>query len=131
MSSIVEVIENAGVDFVGGTNDKIIELAEKELSFKFPDSYKEILKKFGVISIGSHEIFGLGVDGYLNVVEATRSERKRYPQVLEQFIIIQNLSMEGALILLNCNGEVFEFNNGNTKLISKSLLQYIQEEIIS
>jgi hypothetical protein len=131
MNSIVDLIKNTECEFVGGTTDKVIEEAQQELKFQFPDSYREILTNFGIISIGSHEIYGLGVEGYLNVVQATQLERKRYPDLLEKYIVIQNLSIEGFLILLNGDGEVFECNNGKIKVISKSLMQYVQEEIVS
>jgi hypothetical protein len=131
MSNIVDVIKSAGANFVGGASNEMIEQAERKLNFKFPKEYKELVESLGVVSIGSQEIFGLGVEGYLNVVETTLEERKQYPELLDNYIVIQNLSMEGVLILLDDRGEVFEFHNGKTKMITQSLVGYLKEEVIS
>lgn len=131
MSKIVDTIKGIESEYIGSVSMEVIEEAQRELNFQFPEEYKELLKNFGVISIGSHEIFGLGVDNYLNVIVATKSERNRYPNLLEKYIVIENFSMEGILILLNNDGEVYEFYNGKTKLITESLVQYLTEEIIS
>lgn len=131
MSKIVDTIKGIESEYIGSVSMEVIEEAQRELNFQFPEEYKEILKNFGVISIGSHEIFGLGVENYLNVIVATKSERNRYPNLLEKYIVIENFSMEGILILLNNDGEVYEFYNGKIKLITESLVQYLTEEIIS
>jgi hypothetical protein len=81
------------------------------------------------MSMGAHEIFGLGVDGYMNVVEATQSERSRYPGALDQCIVIENLSIESILIVINQEGQVFEFRNNDFQPIADSFVQYVESLI--
>ncbi|CAM2895728.1 SMI1/KNR4 family protein [Hathewaya histolytica] len=46
-------------DDIGGCSYKLIEMAEKRLNMKFPKSYTDFLLKFGALSFGSEEIYGI------------------------------------------------------------------------
>ena len=61
---------------LSGCKTNQIKAAQKKLDLEFPDEYIEYVKEYGVISFYGTEWTGLNVEGYLNVVDATESERK-------------------------------------------------------
>ena len=77
MKTIIDEIARHYKVYTGtGVSDEVIASAEQQLGVTFSSQYKAYLKEYGVLSFASHEITGLGVIGYLNVVEATEAERK-------------------------------------------------------
>lgn len=114
----------------GGVSLSEVEDAEKELATNFPDEYKALLTEYGAISVGTNEIAALGVNGYLNVVELTKEERKLSGNnKLNDYIVIQTLGSEGILIVLDSSGRVFEYANGDFKQIYKDFFSYLKMEI--
>ena len=107
MSNIIEKLNGIkNLEKVGGCSASQIELAEKELNISFPNEYIEFLKEFGTIRFSSKEWFGLNVNGYLNVVEATKQERsvnKNFP--LDSFVL-EDLGIDAKLIIVNEKGQV-------------------------
>ncbi|OCS92494.1 SMI1/KNR4 family protein [Caryophanon latum] len=125
-----QLFQNKKVLFTGGVELSEVEKAEKELSVSFPEDYKELLIEYGAISVGSHEISALGVEGDLNVVELTKEEREFAPNnELQEYIVIQNLGIEGLLIVLDSEGNVYEYVNGKFKKIYKDFYSYLKMEI--
>ena len=117
-----KIILNGGI-FKGRISIKEIEKAEKEINFKFPKEYKEFLEEFGYLCIGSNEIYGLGVEGYLNVVIATKDEN------IKGYIVVQNEGT-GYLILLNEEGEIFEYVDSVVKKIYDNFYEYLLNEVL-
>ncbi|MGL4934708.1 MAG: SMI1/KNR4 family protein [Cetobacterium sp.] len=117
-----KIILNGGI-YKGRMSITEVEKAEKELNFKFPQKYKEFLEEFGYLCIGSNEIYGLGIEGYLNVVVATKDEN------VKNYIVIQNEGT-GYLILLNEIGEVFEYINSTVKKIYNNFDEYLLSEVL-
>lgn len=69
------------LDDLGGVNIDVISKAEKKLSVQFPKEYCEFLSKFGTMTFGATEIYGLLNDCHENqgapdVVWVTLEERK-------------------------------------------------------
>ena len=64
----ISLIEENGdiTDDIGGCSLKLIETAEEKLSLKFPTSYKEFLMKFGALSFGAEEIYGIVKEDFEN-----------------------------------------------------------------
>lgn len=125
------LFENKKVFSTGGVSTSEVESAEKELGTIFPEEYKELLVQYGAISVGTHEIAALGVEGYLNVVQLTKEERQLAPNNdLEIYIVIQNIGSEGLLIVLDSEGNVYEYANGEFKLIYKDFYSYLKMEIV-
>jgi hypothetical protein len=114
----------------GGVEPSIIEQAEKELNFKMPKDYKELLMSYGAISIGSHEIAALGVEGYLNVVTLTNQERLRANGGLDNYLVLENLATEGLLIVLDDSGAVYEYRNDSAERLFTDLKSYLKEEVL-
>lgn len=125
MKKIVDVISmNDSLEYIGGCSELDIENAEKLLNVKFPDTYKEILRKFGVITFGSHEWFGLNISGYLNVIESTLAERKINDLFPSDCFVLENLGIDGLMILIDSYEIVYEWNGSQKKKINDSLLKY-------
>lgn len=125
-----QLFENKNVFSTGGVSVSEVEKAEKELAVSFPEEYKELLVEYGAISVGTHEIAALGVEGYLNVVNLTIEERQLAPNNdLEEYIIIQNIGSEGMLIVLDSEGTVYEYATGELKQIYKDFYSYLKMEI--
>lgn len=118
---------NKGI-YKGEILDSIIIESEKELNIKYPEEYREFLKTYGYLVIGSNEIFGLGIQGHLNVVNNTLDEIKNNEN-LNNFIVIQNEGI-GYLILLNSKGEIFEYSNDIFTKIYDSFYDYLLTEIL-
>lgn len=123
--SFIDEIKNSDVDTFEGVSAEEITAAEQQLGMEFPKTYREILAEFGNLEIGSDEIFGLGVEGYLNVVETTLEERELAKGELDQYIVIQNLGIDGILIVVDENDNVFEYKSGEFKNLLSSTAEYI------
>ncbi|MDI2587623.1 SMI1/KNR4 family protein [Psychrobacillus sp. NEAU-3TGS] len=128
--SFIEKIRNSDSEVFDGVNEEEILAAEQQLGIKFPKTYREILAEFGSLEIGSEEIFGLGVEGYLNVVETTLEERKLAKGELDKYIVIQNLAIDGLLIVVDENDNVYEYANGNFKNLLSSTAEYIESQLL-
>lgn len=103
-----------------------IKTAQKELDLDFPDEFIDYVKKFGVISFYGTEWTGLNVEGYLNVVDATKNERKLNKGFPQGFFVLENQAIDGILILVNSKGTVYSYQNGNQPtLICKSMSEYL------
>ncbi len=81
--------------------------------------------EYGVVSFGCHEFMGLGGDDYLNVVEETLNERNIDSRFPKSCYIIENLRVDGILILQDSEGLIYEYCKGNLKKIFSSFKMYI------
>lgn len=123
--SFIDEIKSSNAEIFEGVSDEEITAAEQQLGMKFPKTYRAILKEFGSLEIGSDEIFGLGVEGYLNVVETTIEERELAKGELDNYIVIQNLGIEGILIVVDENDNVYEYKTGDFKNLLSTTAEYI------
>lgn len=128
--SLKSLFENKKVLSTGGVDIQIVEQAENELAFKIPSIYKELLVHYGALAARTHEIAGLGVDGYLNVIQLTKQERALANNQLDNYIVIENLATEGLLIVLDEEGKVYEYQNNNFEKIYSDLKAYLKEEVL-
>lgn len=122
----LETIKSSDAETFSGVREKDIQKAEEQVGMRFPESYRAIVKEFGSLEIGSDEIFGLGVDGYLNVVETTLKERKFADGDLDQYLVLQNLGTEGILIVVDEKDRVFEYQLGEFHNLLSSTAEYIE-----
>ncbi|RLL43929.1 hypothetical protein D8M04_13580 [Oceanobacillus piezotolerans] len=128
--NLKSLFENKKVLSTGGVDSHTVEQAESKLSFTMPIDYKELLLNYGAISVGSHEIAALGVNGYLNVVELTLKERALAKNQLDNYIVIENLATEGLLIVLDEEGQVYEYENNTIEKIYSDFKAYLKEEVL-
>ena len=116
MKTIIDEIAGHCKVYKGtGVSDEVIASAEQQLGLTFPSEYKTYLKECGVLSFASHEITGLGISGYLNVVEATKTERKLGGAFPEDCILVENIGVDGILVIMDTDGCVFSYQNGILK----------------
>lgn len=63
--------------------EKSVNALERDLEFYLSAEYKDFLRNFGVISLGSYEVYGLGVpcESHLNVLNSYKdlSKDEKYP----------------------------------------------------
>lgn len=108
-------------------NETDINVAKKELDLFFSNDYKEYLLQYGLISYDNHELTGLCSSQRLNVVYATKEERKNNPHIPIDYYVIEQTNIDGIVIWQSSNGEVFQtYPNSNPEKIANSLSEYIQ-----
>ncbi|CAM3218561.1 SMI1/KNR4 family protein [Vagococcus fessus] len=126
MTNIVEELSNIeDIFYVGGCSDSQLKEAQELLGCTFPDDYIRYVEEFGCISFDAVEWTGLNIEGRLNVVTATETERELDPNFPEKYFVLENLGIDGKMILLNEEGYVYLFQQGTTKLVADSLLDYL------
>ena len=124
MSNLFEHIKTKLYHGIGVSVDEVIE-AENTLGIRFHEEYRNYLLEYGVASFGSHEFLGLGGDSYLDVVQETLQERVNNQMFPRNCYVIENLGIEGILILQEEGGEVFAWSNGELKKIYDNMGLYI------
>ncbi len=126
MKTIIdEIAEHCKVYKGTGVSDEVIASAEQRLGLTFPSQYKDYLKECGILSFASHEITGLGISGYLNVVEATEAERKLGGTFPENCILIENVGIDGVLVIMDSCGRIYAYQNGSSVPVAESFFNYI------
>lgn len=102
-----------------------IEQAEKALGLEFAPDFKECLREFGAISVGSHELTGFSADRNLDIVEATRRNRQKH-NVEKTLYVIEETHIDGIVIWQDKGGAVYETGpNTSAKKIANSLTEYL------
>ncbi|WP_119395065.1 SMI1/KNR4 family protein [Salinibius halmophilus] len=78
MDKLAKLLEMNGADTLPATAEQV-EAAEQKLGLCFAPCYKEYLRRFGVISVGANETYGLGVkeSSFLNIVNALSEFKKK------------------------------------------------------
>lgn len=124
--NFLETIRESDAETFAGVGEQEIIQAEEKLGMKFPETYRTILHEFGSLEIGSDEIFGLGVDGYLNVVETTLKEREMAEGKLDRYIVLQNIGIEGILIVVDKQDRVYEYRLGEFRDLLSTTADYVK-----
>lgn len=126
IDTISKINEKVKVYHSTGSSGFEINQAELNLGVKFSSEYREYLKQYGAISFGCHELTGLNVDDYLSVVSVTKEERKNDINFPSELIVIENIGIEGLLILQDSTGKIYEYSSyKGMKKIFNSLSEYI------
>jgi len=110
-------------------SEDAIKEAENRLGRTFPNDYKKYLKQFGAISFSNTELTGLNIGKYANVVDVTLREIKLNENFPKDCIVLENLGMEGVLILINSRGQVFEWRNNTAKKIYDRMAEYLRSKL--
>jgi len=105
---------------------KVIE-AEQKLGLRFSDEFRNYLMEYGAVSSGSHEFMGIGGDSYLDVVDETLRERENRKGFPKNCYIIENLGIDGILVLQDENGVVYEMSDAGLKRIFNSMKEYVEK----
>lgn len=110
-------------------DDDIKELEDK-LTIKLDNSLKSYLKNIGLFSYEDKEFFGLGVKGYKNMLKATLEERELNDSFPKDCLVLQNVGVDGLLVLVDTKGQVIEWTpSGHNKIISNNLEEFLINEL--
>ena len=128
MTDIIKVINSKdGVIHGKETNENEIKQAESELGLRFADDYRNYIKQFGCMVIGSREITGISSQENYNVVSITKAQRNYNKNLPENSYVIEQLNIDGIIIWQSSNGEVFQTSPNTAPMkIADSLVEYIQ-----
>lgn len=111
------------------TNEQI-DIAQNQLGLNFSEEFKQYIQKYGVISAKGIELTGITASPRLSVVEVTKSERE-LNKIPNDLYVIENIAIEGILLLQNSSGEIYEFSQ-NAKINKRynSICEYLETEHI-
>ena len=118
------------IESTGGVDFNIICDAEIELGMKFSSDFIEYLNKYGTVEFNNRELFGLGITGYRNIVDATQHEKTLSSNFPSGYCVIYNLGINSILILLGNDGYIYEYTPRSVEIIFKSFNQWIAEEFL-
>lgn len=111
------------------TDSDIKELEDK-LNLKLDKSMCLYLKDICLFSYKDKEFLGLGVKGYRNILKATLEERELNDSFPKDCLVLQNVGVDGLLVLVNTKGQVIEWTtSGNNKIVSNNLEKFLINEL--
>ncbi|MBP9583283.1 MAG: SMI1/KNR4 family protein [Ignavibacterium sp.] len=130
MSNIFEEINKKQKMFkTKPVNEDAIKEAEIKLGRAFSDEYKNYLLQFGAISFSSTELTGLNIEKYANVVDVTLKEIEINEEFPKDCIVLENIGVEGILILINSKDQVFEWKNNSAIKIHENMAEYLRTKL--
>lgn len=107
--------------------DDQIERAEEDLGLNFAPEYIRYVKRFGVFSASTIELTGITDTARLNVVSATKRERKLNSKIPNDMYVIENLAIDGFVVLQDISGVIYYISPCyEPKKMFKSLEEYIE-----
>ena len=124
------LFDKYSIESSGGVEKTIIEAAENELGFKFSDDFIEYLNVYGTVELNGSELFGLGVDGYRNIVRATNKEKSLSENFPSKCVVIYNMGINNLLILLGEDGCIYEYTPRSINKIYNSFSQWVLSEFV-
>ncbi len=128
MKELEKVILNLGdLRHLKPAKEESVVSSEDALGLKFAEDYRFYVKRFGAISAGAVELTGVVESERLNVVDVTNKERELNEKFPRDLYVIENVGIEGIVVLQNANGEVFSFDGVNPpKKYANSLKEYLE-----
>lgn len=118
LQKALEIIEakQDEVDFIGEIDEQTIINTENKLQVKFPKSYREFLRNYGLGDIFGEEIYGLGTEetGIPNMVWITKELREE--ELPHKFICIY-FADDGEYFCLDCS-QVKNNNDDHAPVVS-------------
>ncbi|WP_103641436.1 SMI1/KNR4 family protein [Campylobacter concisus] len=125
--NILEIIKSLkDVRSLGGANETQILEAESLIGLEFSDEFKEYVKEYGAVSAYGLELLGVSRSKRLDAASVTLEERELNENFPSDMYVVENLGIDGILILQNKKGEVFEIStNTKPKKIYNSLADYL------
>lgn len=104
---------------------KDIRVAQEKLDLVFSDEFMDYVRNYGAISLYATEWTGLNVPDRINVVTTTLKERELDAKFPKNCYVIENLAIEGIVILSDESDTIYEYANGRKKVIASSLSEYL------
>ena len=128
---ILELMREHGYEHSGDYSNKVVK-AEQDLGLSFAEDFREFLLSFGQTNIENHEITGVVLDNFLNVVVATMDERQYTHSDTQNMYVIENLGFDGLVIWQNTSGEIFQTIPDKLvkpEKIYNTLVEYFKNEV--
>ena len=109
-----------------GASEEQISQAERALSLRFADDYRQYVRAFGAVSAAGHELTGICASKRLNVVEVTLSARGVQPAVPQDWYVLEEANIDGIVIWQSGAGEVFQTQPGTEPVkLAASIREYL------
>ena len=130
MKSLIEELKKMDdlLVLTGVSEDEIL-TAENDLGLHFSKEYKEYLLEFGAASVDGHEFTGIVNSRRLSVVEVTKEEKRKNPNVLIDLYVVEKTNIDHIIVWQNEKGTVYH-TQGTSDLVKvcNSLVEYIDME---
>jgi len=126
MSVIIDKIKNIpNLYCVQGCSTNQIHDAQIELGIDFPKEYADYVKEYGAISFYGTEWTGLNLDGYINVVNATKQERELNTAFPSDCFVLENQGIDGLITVMDKEGIIYSLQYDKKEFWCKSLVDYL------
>ena len=111
---------------LAGASEEQIAQAERALSLRFADDYRQYVCAFGAVSAAGHERTGICASKRLNVVEVTLSARAVQPAVPQDWYVLEEANIDGIVVWQSGTGEVFQTQPGAEPVkLAASIREYL------
>ena len=111
---------------LAGASEEQIAQAERALSLRFADDYRQYVRAFGAVSAAGHELTGICASKRLNVVEVTLSARGAQPAIPQDWYVLEEANIDGIVIWQSSAGEVFQTQPGAEPVkLAASIREYL------
>ncbi|MNP89088.1 hypothetical protein D3C85_14880 [compost metagenome] len=131
MEEIMTELETASMESSKANNPASqadIDKAQRELGVKFAPGYIAFLKKFGVLVVGSREIYGLGPKaGHLDVVSGTKDIAKYFKT--EGLYVIESLGVDSVFIAADSKGNLYKVSPTSETPMKSTFSKYLDEAL--
>ena len=124
------IFDDYKIKSIGGVSNHVINDAEYDLDMKFSDEFREYLANYGAVELDNKELFGLGIKGYRNIVNATLTEKDLSSGFPCGYCVVYNIGIDSVLILLGNDGCIYEYVPQRIKKIHNSFSQWIINEFL-
>ena len=109
-----------------GASEEQIAQAERALSLRFADDYRQYVRAFGAVSAAGHELTGICASRRLNVVDVTLSARAAQPAIPRDWYVLEEANIDGILVWQSGAGEVFQTQPGAEPVkLAASIREYL------
>lgn len=111
---------------LAGASEEQIAQAERALSLRFADDYRQYVRAFGAVSAAGHELTGVCASRRLNVVEVTLSAKAAQLAIPQDWYVLEEANIDGIVIWQSGAGEVFQTQPGAEPVkLAASICEYL------
>ena len=124
------VFEGFDIESTGGVKEDVINKAIADIGVEFSAEFYDYLLNYGTVEFNGNELFGLGVNGYCNIVNATNKEKALSARFPDGYCVIYNIGVDSVLILLGSDGCIYEYTPQHISKIYDSFNAWILDELV-
>lgn len=128
MKNIIDVLkEQEGFQSASGALKEDIDRAEYSLSLSFSDEFRKYLAQLGSAAFRSHELTGITKSSRLSVIDVTKEERAKNPEIPLKWYVVEQLHIDDVSIWQAGTGEIYQVIPGTAPIkLCDSLVEYIE-----